>query len=127
MFIRFQMKNYLVLIPARAGSQRLPGKNMRQLGDKPLVGHSLAYAQDNGFSNMVVTSNDARVLEYAKEVGVEVHSLSPAIMVKLFSTVGVKVIQMDRVIYGGLSKKDLPRGNWRKLSTKEIGFMKMIP
>ena len=62
-----------------------------------------------------------------KEVGVEVHSLSPAIMVKLFSTVGVKVIQMDRVIYGGLSKKDLPRGNWRKLSTKEIGFMKMIP
>ena len=61
-----------------------------------------------------------------KEVGVEVHSLSPAIMVKLFSTVGVKVIQMDRVIYGGLSKKDLPRGNWRKLSTKEIGFMKMF-
>ena len=55
------------------------------------------------------------------------HSLSPAIMVKLFSTVGVKVIQMDRVIYGGLSKKDLPRGNWRKLSAKEIGFMKMIP
>lgn len=66
------MKNYLVLIPARAGSQRLPGKNMQQLGDKPLVGYSLAYAQDNGFSNVVVTSNDARVLEYAKEVGVEV-------------------------------------------------------
>ena len=43
------------------------------------------------------------------------------------SQVGVKVIQMDRVIYGGLSKKDLPRGNWRKLSAKEIGFMKMIP
>ena len=65
------MKNYLVLIPARAGSQRLPEKNMRQLGDKPLLGHSIAYAQDNGFSNVVVTSNDARVLEYAKEVGVE--------------------------------------------------------
>ncbi|WP_290568118.1 cytidylyltransferase domain-containing protein [Leeuwenhoekiella sp. UBA6783] len=65
------MKNYLVLIPARAGSQRLPEKNMRQLGDKPLLGHSIAYAQDNGFSNVIVTSNDARVLEYAKEVGVE--------------------------------------------------------
>ena len=62
-----------------------------------------------------------------KEVGIEVHSLSPAIIVKLFDKVGVKVIQMDRVIYGGLSKKDLPRGNWRKLSAKEIGFMKMIP
>ncbi|WP_370173597.1 acylneuraminate cytidylyltransferase family protein [Leeuwenhoekiella palythoae] len=65
------MKNYLVLIPARAGSQRLPEKNMRQLGDKPLLGHSIAYAQDNGFSNVIVTSNDACVLEYAKEVGVE--------------------------------------------------------
>tara|TARA_B110000444_G_scaffold259972_1_gene305396 strand:+ start:1918 stop:2673 length:756 start_codon:yes stop_codon:yes gene_type:complete len=61
-----------------------------------------------------------------KEVGVEVHSLSPATMLKLFATVGLKIIQMDRVIYGGLNKKDLPRGNWRKLSAKEIGFMKMI-
>lgn len=61
-----------------------------------------------------------------KEVGVEVHSLSPAVLVKLFAAVGVKVIQMDRVVYGGLTKKDLPRGNWRKLTTKEIGFLKMI-
>ncbi|RXG13760.1 N-acylneuraminate cytidylyltransferase [Leeuwenhoekiella aestuarii] len=66
------MNNYLVLIPARAGSQRLHGKNMRQFGGKPLVGHSIAYAQDNGFSNVVVTSNDKCVLEYAKKVGVEV-------------------------------------------------------
>ena len=66
------MNNYLVLIPARAGSQRLSGKNMRQLEDMPLVGHSIAYAQDNGFSNVVVTSNDKRVLEYAKKAGVEV-------------------------------------------------------
>lgn len=65
-------RRYLTIIPARAGSQRLPGKNMRQLGDKPLLWHSIAYAQDSGFSNVVVTSNDARVLEYAKEVGVEV-------------------------------------------------------
>ncbi|UBZ11209.1 acylneuraminate cytidylyltransferase family protein [Leeuwenhoekiella palythoae] len=64
-------RRYLIIIPARAGSQRLPEKNMRQLGDKPLLGHSIAYAQDNGFSNVIVTSNDARVLEYAKEVGVE--------------------------------------------------------
>ncbi len=61
-----------------------------------------------------------------KEVGVEVHSVSPAIMLKLFASVGAKVIQMDRVVYGGLNKKDLPRGNWRKLSAKEIGFMKMF-
>jgi 23S rRNA pseudouridine2605 synthase len=60
------------------------------------------------------------------EVGVEVHSLSPAVMVKLFAAVGAKVIQMDRVVYGGLTKKDLARGTWRKLSAKEIGFLKMM-
>ncbi|MDA8948971.1 S4 domain-containing protein [Flavobacteriaceae bacterium] len=61
------------------------------------------------------------------EVGIEVHSLSPAALVKLFEAVGLKVIQMDRVTFGGLTKKDLPRGNWRKLNTKEVGFLKMLP
>ena len=61
-----------------------------------------------------------------KEVGIEVHSLSPAVIVKLFSAIGCKVISMDRVIYGGLTKKDLPRGNWRMLNSKEVGFMKML-
>jgi 23S rRNA pseudouridine2605 synthase len=60
------------------------------------------------------------------EVGIEVHSLSPAALVKLFEGVGLKVVQMDRVTYGGMTKKDLPRGNWRKLSTKEVGFLKML-
>ena len=66
------MKNYLVLIPARAGSQRLPGKNMRQLGDKSLLGHSIAYALKNGLSDIVVTSNDAAVLDFATQNGVQV-------------------------------------------------------
>ncbi|PHQ28650.1 acylneuraminate cytidylyltransferase family protein [Leeuwenhoekiella nanhaiensis] len=66
------MKNYLVLIPARAGSQRLPGKNMRQLGDKPLLGHSITYALKNGLSDIVITSNDAAVLDFAAQNEVQV-------------------------------------------------------
>ena len=61
-----------------------------------------------------------------KEVGVEVHSISPLILTKLFEASGSKVIQMDRVVFGGLTKKDLPRGKWRRLTTKEIGFLKMM-
>ena len=61
-----------------------------------------------------------------KEVGIEVHSLSPAIIVKLFAAVGCKVVLLDRVTYAGLTKKELPRGNWRRLNTKEIGFLKML-
>ena len=66
------MKNYLVLIPARAGSQRLPGKNMHQLGDKPLLGHSIAYALKNGLSDIVVTSNDAAILDFATQNEVQI-------------------------------------------------------
>jgi len=61
-----------------------------------------------------------------KEVGIEVHSLSPAIIVKLFAAVGCKVVLLDRITYAGLTKKELPRGNWRRLNTKEVGFMKMF-
>ena len=66
------VKNYIVIIPARAGSQRLPGKNMRQLGDKPLVGHSIAYALENGFKNVVITTNDAAILEFANQNSIPV-------------------------------------------------------
>ena len=61
-----------------------------------------------------------------KEVGVEVHSISPSILTKLFEASGSKVVQIDRVVFGGLTKKDLPRGKWRRLTTKEIGFLKMM-
>ncbi|RXG24909.1 acylneuraminate cytidylyltransferase family protein [Leeuwenhoekiella aequorea] len=60
------MKNYLVLIPARAGSQRLPGKNMKMLGDLPLIGHSIYYACQAGFEDITVTTNDFEVAAYAK-------------------------------------------------------------
>ncbi|RXG12326.1 cytidylyltransferase domain-containing protein [Leeuwenhoekiella aestuarii] len=59
------MNNFLVLIPARAGSQRLPDKNLRNLEGKPLIGYSIEYAKENDFEDIVITSNDPRVLDYA--------------------------------------------------------------
>lgn len=66
------MKNYLVLIPARAGSQRLPDKNMRSLEGKPLIGYSIDYALENGFNDIVVTTNDSEVAAYTKTKSVNV-------------------------------------------------------
>ena len=64
--------NYLVIIPARSGSQRLPGKNMRNLGDKPLLQHSIDYALDNDLNDIIVTSNDRTVLDYALKNKVQI-------------------------------------------------------
>ena len=60
------------------------------------------------------------------EVGLEVNSIGTSELVKLFSICGLRVILIDRVIYGSLTKKDLPRGKWRNLSSKEVGFLKMM-
>ncbi len=56
----------LCVIPARAGSRRLPGKNMRQLGDMPLVGWSMlvAAAASPYLDGIIVSSDDDAVLSY---------------------------------------------------------------
>ena len=61
-----------------------------------------------------------------REIGIEVNSIPPALMIKIFATLEYKVMQIDRVLLAGLTKKDLPRGNWRRLTSQEIGFLKMI-
>lgn len=60
------------------------------------------------------------------EVGVELHSGKNRIVRRIFEHLGYKVIRLDRVIFAGLTKKDLPRGRFRHLSEKEIAFLKMV-
>jgi len=60
------------------------------------------------------------------EVGVHVHSIGPATLTKMFLKLNYKTIGLDRVLYGSFSKKDLPRGRWRFLSTTEVNFLKMM-
>ncbi len=57
----------LAVIPARKNSRRLPGKNMRMLGDMPLVGWSMMHAAAccAYLDGIVVTSDDPAVLAYA--------------------------------------------------------------
>jgi 23S rRNA pseudouridine2605 synthase len=37
-----------------------------------------------------------------------------------------EIVKIDLVVYAGLTKKDLPRGNWRPLTEQEIINLKMI-
>jgi 23S rRNA pseudouridine2605 synthase len=60
------------------------------------------------------------------EVGLEIHSGRNRIVRRIFESLGYDVIKLDRVYYAGLTKKDLPRGNWRYLSPKEITRLKSI-
>ena len=61
-----------------------------------------------------------------KEVGIQIHSGRNRIVRRIFEHLGYEVTKLDRVVFGGLTKKDLPRGKWRKLSSGEVDFLKMI-
>lgn len=58
------------------------------------------------------------------ELGLEIHSGRNRIVRRIFEHLGYQVKQLDRVMYAGLTKKNLPRGKWRSLTPKEIIFLK---
>ena len=61
------------------------------------------------------------------EVGVEIHSGRNRIVRRVFEHFGYKVVRLDRVMFASLTKKDIPRGKWRKLTEKEVSMLKMLP
>lgn len=58
--------------------------------------------------------------ESKTEVGIEIHSGRNRIVRKIFEHVGYKVVKLDRVLFAGLTKKNLPRGRWRELTNQEV-------
>lgn len=54
------------------------------------------------------------------EVGIKIHSGKNRIVRKIFEHLGYDVVKLDRVLFAGLTKKDLPRGHWRHLNKQEI-------
>src|SRR5215216_3869187 len=69
----------LALIPARAGSKRVPGKNVRPLGGHPLIAYTIAAAIDSGIFQRVIVSTDSEDFAViARYYGAEVPFLRPA-------------------------------------------------
>jgi 23S rRNA pseudouridine2605 synthase len=71
-------------------------------------------------------------IEYAeggkskREIGVELHSGRNRIVRRIFEALGYEVVKLDRMVFAGLNKKDLPRGRWRFLTEKEVSYLQMI-
>ena len=62
--------------------------------------------------------------EDKKEVGVEIHSGRNRIVRRIFEHLGYDVKGLDRVMFAGLTKKNVNRGKWRYLNEKEIRELK---
>lgn len=59
-------------------------------------------------------------------LGVQIHIGRNRIVRRIFEHLNYEVLRLDRVMYAGLTKKDLPRGNWRHLSKAEVIRLKHL-
>jgi YrbI family 3-deoxy-D-manno-octulosonate 8-phosphate phosphatase len=72
------MVEVLALIPARGGSKAIPRKNIKDLGDHPLIAYSIAAGLGSKLvTRTIVTTDDEEIARKAKEYGAEVPFLRP--------------------------------------------------
>lgn len=95
--------------------------------DKPVVKNDLQKIRDG----LTLEDGKAEVdgIDYARnkgknEVGIEIHIGKNRIVRRIFESLGYEVVKLDRMYYGGLTKKDLPRGRYKFLDEKEIIMLK---
>jgi CMP-N,N'-diacetyllegionaminic acid synthase len=87
----------LALVPARGGSKRLPGKNIRPLGGKPLIVWSIDAARGiSEICDILVSTDDTAIAEVSKKAGAFVPWLRPADLASdTASTVDVALHALD--------------------------------
>lgn len=59
-----------------------------------------------------------------KVVGIELHIGWNRVVRRIFETLNYDILKLDRTVYAGLDKRDLPRGKWRYLTSEEIVRLK---
>ena len=82
-----------------------------ELDDGPIAADAIAYVEDD---------------ESKKEIGIELHSGRNRIVRRIFEHLGYEVTKLDRVMFAGLDKYKLPRGEWRFLTDLEVMNLKKI-
>lgn len=71
--------NILVVIPARGGSKGLPGKNIKDLCGKPLIGYSIDVARAiTSDENICVSTDDQKIIDSVENYGLKVPFVRPA-------------------------------------------------
>ncbi len=79
----------VAVIPARGGSKRIPNKNIRIFGDKPMLAHPLLEARRSGlFDRILVSTDSAEIAKVAADHGGEVPFLRPAALADDFADTG---------------------------------------
>ncbi|MEM9297594.1 MAG: pseudouridine synthase [Bacteroidota bacterium] len=113
-------------------SERLahPSNNVKKIYsvqvDKRVSKEDVAHIQEG----VELEDGKARIDQLAilssdyKQFGLELHIGRNRIVRRIFEHFGYEVVKLDRVLYAGLDKQNLPRGKWRYLTDKEVNRLK---
>ena len=66
------MTDFVVVIPARYASTRLPGKPLREINGKPMIEHVFQRGRESGARDVVIATDDERIGEAAEDFGATV-------------------------------------------------------
>ena len=96
--------------------------------DKNITAHDMQQIAEG--INLEDGEIHADAIEYASDkdksqVGIEIHSGKNRIVRRIFESLGSRVVKLDRVLFAGLTKKNLRRGDWRFLTEKEVDMLRM--
>ncbi len=94
--------------------------------DKPITKNDFQKVVDGVHleEGKAIVDDAAIVSDDDKTVGIEIHIGWNRVVRRIFETLGYDVVKLDRVVYAGLDKKDLKRGQWRFLKPEEIVMLK---
>ena len=94
--------------------------------DKPIVeAHYNAVLGGVQLDDGLASIDQLAILtEDRKSLGIEIHIGKNRIVRRIFEKYGYEVLKLDRVMFGSLTKQNLPRGKWRFLNPKEVENLK---
>ncbi|MBI5558932.1 MAG: pseudaminic acid cytidylyltransferase [Deltaproteobacteria bacterium] len=77
----------VAIIPARGGSKRIPGKNIKPFAGRPIIAYSIEAALDSGLFDRVIVSTDSEeIAAVARQYGAETPFMRPAALSDDFTT-----------------------------------------
>ncbi|HNP07980.1 MAG TPA: pseudouridine synthase [Cyclobacteriaceae bacterium] len=94
--------------------------------DRPLTKNDFQKIQEGVRleEGKAIVDDLAIVSDDKKSIGIELHIGWNRIVRRIFESLEYEVVKLDRVIFAGLDKKDLPRGEWRFLKPEEVVKLK---
>lgn len=68
----------IVIIPARSGSKRLPGKNIKVINGKPMIAHAICAALKSKYvDRVIVSTDDEKIAKVARDYKAEIPFMRP--------------------------------------------------